>query len=293
LSGSVDFVNKQYILSGQLTNNICPSFGTTTIPFTLSGPCSISGEPVPIRFSSPVLFGTYTGVVNCNAPNTDTDNDGVPNDTDNCPLVANPDQANNDGDTLGDVCDLDDDNDGVDDTVDNCLDVSNPDQEDLDGDGLGDACDDDRDGDGVPNGNDNCPDVSNPEQFDNDHDGIGDVCDRDDDNDGVDDVNDNCPFVANPGQIDRDDDGVGDACDSDRDRDGVPNNTDNCPDVANPDQNDFDKDGIGDVCDQTPIPPLTVLFKNQGTCIEFADANPQYAELGITKDNCKKAFKNK
>jgi hypothetical protein len=43
----------------------------------------------------------------------DTDGDGVLNAVDNCPLLANADQANSDGDSEGDVCDTDDDNDGV------------------------------------------------------------------------------------------------------------------------------------------------------------------------------------
>ena len=34
-------------------------------------------------------------------------------------------------------------------TEDNCPDVSNADQADSDGDGIGDVCDDDRDGDGI------------------------------------------------------------------------------------------------------------------------------------------------
>ncbi|MBD3318366.1 hypothetical protein GF342_00485, partial [Candidatus Woesearchaeota archaeon] len=42
----------------------------------------------------------------------DTDNDGVLNPYDNCPLTPNPDQANADGDQLGDACDDDNDNDG-------------------------------------------------------------------------------------------------------------------------------------------------------------------------------------
>jgi hypothetical protein len=55
-----------------------------------------------------------------------------------------------------DVCDPDDDNDGVEDGADNCLFLANPDQADLDGDGAGDACDDDDDGDGTLDGSDLC-----------------------------------------------------------------------------------------------------------------------------------------
>ncbi len=44
--------------------------------------------------------------------NTDQDDDGITDSLDNCPLVFNPDQADTDGDGLGDVCD-DDDGDGV------------------------------------------------------------------------------------------------------------------------------------------------------------------------------------
>ncbi len=59
--------------------------------------------------------------------------------------MTNPDQANNDGDNLGNACD-------------NCPDTPNNDQADTDGDGIGDACDPDRDGDGVLNEVDACPD---------------------------------------------------------------------------------------------------------------------------------------
>ncbi|MDL2124912.1 MAG: thrombospondin type 3 repeat-containing protein [Deltaproteobacteria bacterium] len=71
---------------------------------------------------------------------SDTDGDGVFDNVDNCPMVANICQADNDGDGEGDVCDLDDDNDGVLDVDDNCPMVFNPDQADVNGDGYGDAC---------------------------------------------------------------------------------------------------------------------------------------------------------
>ncbi len=58
----------------------------------------------------------------------DTDQDGWPDDVDNCPLVPNPDQADVDADGVGDACD-------------NCPQAFNPDQADSDGDGTGDACD--------------------------------------------------------------------------------------------------------------------------------------------------------
>jgi hypothetical protein len=113
---------------------------------------------------------------------TDTDGDGFGDPlfaantcpTDNCPYSSNIDQADTDGDGVGDLCD-------------NCLSTPNADQADADGDSTGDACDTctDTDGDGFGNPGfaantcptDNCPTAANPNQEDSDADGVGDACD--------------------------------------------------------------------------------------------------------------------
>ena len=178
--------------------------------------------------------------------------DGVPDDVDNCDSVANPDQADSDGDGFGDACD-DADRDAVTDLVDNCLATPNREQSDQDADSVGDACDPDFDYDldGLPDTHDNCRMVKNPDQRDDDLDGIGDACDLDvaldTDADGIRDLYDNCVTTPNADQADLDMNGVGDACQPDEDLDGWV--IDNCPWAYNPDQLDGDLDGIGDVCD--------------------------------------------
>jgi hypothetical protein len=120
------------------------------------------------------------------APLADADGDGVFDPYDNCPMVANPTQANADFDREGDACDAstsaaDGDGDGVPDAGDNCPMAANPMQQDADMDGVGDACDTtsdpDGDGDGVADARDNCPMAANPMQQDADMDGAGDACD--------------------------------------------------------------------------------------------------------------------
>ena len=64
----------------------------------------------------------------------DRDYDGVPDEQDNCPDTANPQQEDVDKDRVGDACD-------------NCVEDYNPDQSDVDYDGIGDVCDTDEDPD--------------------------------------------------------------------------------------------------------------------------------------------------
>jgi hypothetical protein len=93
--------------------------------------------------------------------------------------------------------------------------IANPDQADSNGDGRGDACPPvDTDGDGRFNEDDNCFQVANPDQSDLDGDDKGDLCDRDDDADKYDDGYDNCPVTYNPLQEDLDKDGLGSGCDA-------------------------------------------------------------------------------
>ncbi len=80
-------------------------------------------------------------------PPKDSDGDGIADEQDNCPTVANPVQEDSDGDGIGNACDTPDvppsdlDGDGIPDASDNCPKVSNPGQEDADADGIGNACD--------------------------------------------------------------------------------------------------------------------------------------------------------
>ena len=185
----------------------------------------------------------------------DSDGDGVGDDSDNCPTLANEDQADFDEDAQGDACDEDRDGDGVSNGEDAFAD--DPSETlDSDGDGIGNNADPDDDDDNVVDEQDAFP-LDSSEQYDYDGDGMGDNADPDDDNDGTADEQDAFPFDENE-QSDLDGDGTGDNSDTDRDNDEIVNDADNCPDVANTDQADSDNDGIGDACDDDSAPVQTL-----------------------------------
>jgi hypothetical protein len=68
----------------------------------------------------------------------DSDGDGIADAVDNCPQVANANQADSDGDGTGDACDSDIDGDGLDNTAELSL-GTDPWNPDTDGDGLADG----------------------------------------------------------------------------------------------------------------------------------------------------------
>lgn len=252
-----------------------------------------------------------TGVIDdeppmCGEPITnckwDDDRDGVANDCDNAPDVANPDQADFDGDGFGDVWDkcptvpsesnfADSDRDGIGNDCDLCarspasyngdlvipgyMKVRNiPGVGDSDRDGIGDACD-------------NCVRTPNCQ-------GYGDGLDPYEIGDPIDDEAPDC-------QTDADTDLVGDACagtmmpgaagpvgfaaTDDFDQDGLANMLDGCPRLPVvfqacdgpedcPDSGvctagvcahqDSDMDGVGDQCDSCPWAPNPEQIQDGG-----------------------------
>jgi hypothetical protein len=168
--------------------------GVDLLPgFELSGEMVVELGAGPAPPSPQLRVDLLLAELDAHCPH-DRDCDGIPDEGDNCPSVANADQF--DGDLPAP--------DGVGDACDNCPSVANADQLDADRDGVGEACDN------CPRGCNARPGFQcfNPSQADGDvdpetgapaPDGFGDNCD-------------NCPDDPNPGQESELEPPLGDAC---------------------------------------------------------------------------------
>ncbi len=231
-----------------------------------------NGDPKP-----PVI-GSQIG----DACNFDDDGDGHDDLADNCPLAANADQANGDGDIFGDVCDRDLDGDtfvndvagdfSADEAInkDNCPFIANADQKNfMNLDDEGDVCDDDDDNDNL----DDLIELDNTDGFttsqfnpDSDGDGVDDGNEDLDKNGAVTVDQNGDPVETNPNDDDSDNDGLKDGeedtnnngvvdvgesspLDDDSDDDTVIDGGDNCPLTSNGNQANLDGDLDGDACD--------------------------------------------
>ena len=268
---------------------------------TLSSAGALSGTPTVAGTYTPRLRVTdavrrydqdpFTLVVLGN----DTDGDGVPNASDNCPSVANPSQSDADLDLIGDACDTctDTDGDGFGDAgfpANTCaLDLcpSDPLKSAPGACGCG-VADTDGDGDGTPDCNDGCP--SDPLKIAPGICGCG-TADTDNDGDGTPDCNDGCPtdpLKLAPGAC-----GCG-VPETDTDGDGIVDCIDGCP--TDPEKTapgicgcgvadtDSDGDGTADCNDGCPTDPLKIA---PGICgCGVADTDTDADGVLDCDDNC-------
>jgi len=194
-----------------------PVLGGVSMRYALGDASVLGGAEMPLNdaVGSPVVRGVLA--VSWAPRFYDQDEDGIADDLDECPELA----EDRDGFEDRDGCpDFDNDDDGVPDDEDRCP-VEKEDEDEFQDD---DGCiDPDNDGDSVPDAKDACPNEAGPAQGGK----RGPGCpSKDADEDGVDDTNDKCIDQAEDKDGFADDDGCPDP---DNDGDGVLDEEDACP----------------------------------------------------------------
>jgi hypothetical protein len=167
-------------------------------------------------------------------PDPDNDDDNIPDAEDKCPLEPEDEDGFQDEDGCPDP---DNDGDGILDKDDRCPNEAGPRSADPKQNGCPVR---DKDGDGILDDKDKCPDQ--PEDFDGFQDEDG-CPDPDNDKDGILDKDDKCPNVAG---IASEMPALNGCPSPDKDNDGIPNEIDQCPELPENYNGFEDDDGCPD-----------------------------------------------
>ena len=182
------------------------------------------------------VASSYIARWGCQTSATDSDGDGIPNDSDNCPSHYNPSQADCDDDGIGDACQPGATDCNANGVPDSC-DIDQGTSQDCTGNGIPDECEPDCNQNGVA---DSC-DIAQGTSQDCTGNGIPDECEPDCNSNGI---ADSCDIAEGTSQ-DCTQNGIPDECESDCNQNGV---ADSC-DVSLGSSPDCNANGIPDACD--------------------------------------------
>lgn len=166
-SDAVVSVPKTFVLNtGEMSVERLSSYGLQ------SADCETVSDHLPLFVDAQVMILA------------DSDEDGISDESDNCPDEYNPDQLDWNANNLGDVCE-DSDEDGLTDAEELLIHLTNPSLSDSDLDGVNDLIEisdlntdpniQDTDGDGLTDGLEAAYGITNPLMFDTDLDGCNDA----------------------------------------------------------------------------------------------------------------------
>ncbi len=215
----------QVMVDGFGSTRFSGQAGTNSLEALLGG--RLTPETVPIAITAAVGTGVVRGIgvpafraalgLIYVAEPSDQDGDGILDEKDGCPTIAEDFDGHEDADGCPDT---DNDDDGIADVDDRC--PNEP--EDLDDFEDQDGCPDlDNDKDGIPDHSDQCPNEPETVNQYKDEDGCPD--EKDTDGDGIPDSRDQCPEEPEDTDGFQDEDGCPDP---DNDGDGVPDAQDEC-----------------------------------------------------------------